>query len=56
MIFEYDDISAPITIEFLNGSGENYIIRTYYRNKNIYFEIPYKNGNMVRTQYKHKAN
>ena len=44
MIYEcggYD--KTPITIEFLNKSGEHYIERGYWRNGNILCEIPHEN-------------
>ena len=44
MIFKYNHDETPITIEFLNKSGKYYIERTYYKNGNIWWEIPYKNG------------
>ena len=44
MIYRYDSDNTPITIEFLNKSGEHYIERIYYENGNIYCEILYKNG------------
>ena len=44
MIFKYNHDETPITIEFLNKSGEYYIERRYYENGNLQHEIPYKNG------------
>ena len=44
MIFDCDYKNAPITIEFLNKSGEYYIERWYWINGNMSYEVSYKNG------------
>jgi len=45
MIHKYDKHdNTPITIEFLNQSGEHHIERTYYKNGNIFCKTPYRNG------------